>query len=116
MLAIILGLGSARLLKRLITALNSAGRRNLVWPVAVYGSVLTLMLLSALLTLSNPAWKLAASLLVSLGAICLYFSDLLLSWNRFISPIKNAPLITIILYHLGQIALVSGIISQFSTT
>ena len=75
--------------------------------------VITLMLLSALLTLNNPVWKTSASGLVAGGAILFYFSDVLLAWNKFVNPIKNGRLANMILYHLGQAALVAGVIIQF---
>ena len=112
-LAAILALGAARVLRRILLALRAKGHARLVWPVAIYGGAITLMLLSALLTLSNPAWGAAASLLVSLGAFLFYLSDIVLAWNRFVTPLKHGRLLNIILYHLGQIALVAGVVSQF---
>jgi uncharacterized membrane protein YhhN len=112
-LAVILALSAARLLRRIIAGMRQKGLRRLVLPVELYGTVITLMLLSALLTLYNPAWKSSASGLVALGAILFYSSDTLLAWNKFVNPIKHGRLANMILYHLGQFALVAGLINQF---
>jgi uncharacterized membrane protein YhhN len=111
-IAIVLGLSAARLLRRLIGAVRMTNKR-LVVPIIVYSIVITLMLLSALLTLSNPDWAAMPSLLVSLGAFLFYLSDIVLAWNRFVSPIKNGRMLNIGLYHLGQIAIVAGVAMQF---
>jgi uncharacterized membrane protein YhhN len=113
-LAIILALGAARILRRIIDGVRQKGLPRLVRPVSLYGMVITLMLLSALLTLNNPAWKTSAGGLVALGAILFYFSDILLAWNKFVNPIKNGRLANMILYHLGQAALVAGVLIQFA--
>jgi uncharacterized membrane protein YhhN len=112
-LAIVLALGAARLLRRIIAGIRQKGLPRLVLPVEVYGTVITLMLLSALLTLYNAAWKSSASLLVASGAVLFYFSDILLSWNKFVNPIRNGRLANIILYHFGQVALVAGVLLQY---
>ena len=71
------------------------------------------MLLSALLTLFSSWWNAYAAVLVSSGAILFYFSDTLLAWNKFVTPVKNGRLVNMILYHLGQFALVAGVMLQF---
>ena len=113
-LAVVLALGAARILRRVIEGVRQKGLARLVRPVSLYGMVITLMLLSALLTLNNSAWKLAAGGLVALGASLFYFSDVLLAWNKFVNPIKNGRLANMMLYHLGQAALVAGVLIQFA--
>jgi uncharacterized membrane protein YhhN len=112
-LAVILAVTAARLLRRVIAGVRQKGLRRMVFPVGLYGTVITLMVLSALLTLYDAAWKVSASGLVALGATLFYFSDILLAWNKFVNPIKNGRLANMILYHLGQFALVTGALLQF---
>jgi len=112
-LAIVLGLSAARLLRRITTGLASKGLRRLVGPVLLYGMVITLMLLSALLTLFRVEWKSIPALLVSLGAFLFYLSDIILAWNKFVNPIRNGRIMNMVAYHLGQIALVIGVVYQF---
>jgi uncharacterized membrane protein YhhN len=89
------------------------GLPRLVRQVQIYGTVITLMLLSALLTFNNANWDSSAAGLVAMGATLFFFSDVILAWNKFVNPIKNGRLANMILYHLGQAALVAGVIIQF---
>jgi alkenylglycerophosphocholine/alkenylglycerophosphoethanolamine hydrolase len=112
-LGVILALTAARLLRRILAGVSQKGLGRLIRPVALYGMTITLMLLSALLTLFSSWWNAYAAALVSSGAILFYFSDTLLAWNKFVAPVKNGRLVNMILYHLGQFALVAGVILQF---
>jgi uncharacterized membrane protein YhhN len=76
--------------------------------------VITLMLLSALLTLSNVQWSALASACVALGAVLFYASDIVLAWNKFIQPMPYGRMLNIGLYHAGQFLLITGVILQFS--
>jgi uncharacterized membrane protein YhhN len=67
-----------------------------------------------MLTLNTTDWKSSASGLVAMGAILFYFSDVVLAWNKFVNPIKNGRLANMMLYHLGQAALVAGVLIQFA--
>jgi uncharacterized membrane protein YhhN len=113
-LAVILALGTARILRRIIAGVRQKGLLRLVRPVGLYGGVITLMLLSALLTLNTTNWRISAAGLVTVGAILFYSSDVLLAWNKFVAPIKNGRLANMLLYHLGQAALVAGVLIQFA--
>jgi uncharacterized membrane protein YhhN len=113
-LAVILGLTAVRILRRILDGVIKQGLPRLVRPVALYGIVITVMLLSALLTVNNSAWKISSSGLVALGAVSFYFSDLLLAWEKFVSPIRNGKLAIMMLYHLGQFGLVAGVLLQFA--
>jgi uncharacterized membrane protein YhhN len=104
------GLG---VMQRIIGAMRAKGQTALASPVIVYGLVISLMLYAAVSTIYDPAWRTNAALSVSLGAFSFYISDLILAWNKFVSPVKNASLLNITAYHLGQIGLIAGVISQF---
>jgi uncharacterized membrane protein YhhN len=112
-IALLLAFAAARILQRLITALYQKGLNSMVRPVAVYGAVITLMLLSAFLALYSPRWPTLNSSLVALGAMLFYFSDIILAWNKFVTPVRNGRVINMVFYHLGQIALIGGVILQF---
>ena len=113
-IGIILAITAARFLRPILAGLREKGRSQLVVPVMVYGTVITLMLLSAILTIYRIDWKTSAAGLVSAGAILFYFSDVILAWNKFVKPIKNGRLMNMVAYHLGQIALVAGVVIQFA--
>ena len=114
LLAVMIGLGGARVLRRILSAMAEKGQVRMRRPVAVYSAVITLMLLSAMLKLTDPAWGTGASLLVALGAFLFFLSDIVLAWNKFVTPIQNGRTINISLYHLGQIMLAAGVVTQFA--
>ena len=113
-LAIFIAINVGRLLRRIVGAMRSKGENNRVLPVILYGTVISVMLYAAMSTIYNPAWTTSAAFFVSLGAFLFCASDALLAWDRFVSPIPNGRVWNIVLYHLGQIGLIAGVISQFA--
>ena len=113
-IGIILAMSAARILRRILAGVREKGLSRLVFPVVAYGTVITLMLLSAILTLYRLDWMTSASGLVNLGAILFYASDIILAWNKFVKPVRNGRVINMATYHLGQIALIAGVILQFA--
>lgn len=111
--AIVIGLGSVRVLRRILASLRAKGQNRLIVPVIIYGVVITLMLLAAMQTLFRLDWDATAALLVSFGAALFYFSDITLAWHRFVSPLNNGRMLNIGMYHLAQIAIVIGVAMQF---
>jgi uncharacterized membrane protein YhhN len=109
----LIGINISRLIRRIVEAMRQHGEDRLVLPVAVYGIVISLMLYAALSTIYDERWKTSAALFVSLGAILFVASDTILAWMKFVSPMKNGRVWNIVLYHLGQIGLIAGVISQF---
>jgi uncharacterized membrane protein YhhN len=77
--------------------------------VVVYSLALTLMALSALLTLTRPEWGLRAALPAALGGLLFFASDSLLALDRFVSPIPHGQFLVHLTYHLAQIALTIGV-------
>ena len=112
-MAVIVGLGSARVLRRILSALAENGNARMRIPVTIYGVVIALMLLSAMLKLTDLAWDANASALVALGAFLFFLSDIVLAWLKFVTPIQNGRVINIGLYHLGQICIAAGVAMQF---
>jgi len=113
-LAVILGVSAVRLMRRIVTAIRTKGQKRLVVPVIVYATVITVMLYAAMLTLFDAKWNASASLLVAAGAFFFYASDIVLAWNKFVSPIAKGRMLNIALYHLGQMLLISGVVAQFA--
>jgi uncharacterized membrane protein YhhN len=111
-ITIVIGLSTVRLLRRIVEGVRNTQPR-LTIPVIIYGTVITLMLLSALLTLFRPEWKSTPAYLVSFGAFLFYLSDIILAWNRFVSTISNSRMLNIGVYHLAQIAIIVGAAMQF---
>lgn len=82
---------------RILGALASTGQRELLGPVAVYMVAISTMVASALAS-RRP--------LAMVGAALFYASDSLIAWNRFVRPLRWAPLAIIVTYHLAQAGLV----------
>ena len=113
LLLAIIAINVNRLIRRIVGAMRAKGNDKLVIPVVVYGTVISVMLYAAMSTIYDPAWKTGATLLVSAGALFFVTSDAILAWNKFVSPVKNGRVWNIALYHLGQIGIIAGVISQF---
>ena len=113
-IGIILTVIAASVLWRILEGVRRKGQPRLVIPVVAYGTVITLMLLSAILTILRVDWKISAASLVSVGAILFYCSDIILASNKFVRPIHNGRVMNMVAYHLGQIALITGIVIQFA--
>jgi alkenylglycerophosphocholine hydrolase len=99
-----------RLIRRMAGAMQANQQTALIVPVIVYSLTISTMLYAAMSTIFDPAWKTSAAFFVSVGASLFYLSDLILAWNKFVSPINNGRLLIIITYHLAQIGLIAGII------
>ena len=83
------------------------------YPVFVYTLAISIMLLSALVTLVRPDWPLTPALLVSAGGALFVLSDGLLDENRFVRRIPRAEFYVRITYHLAQLALVAGVLMRY---
>jgi uncharacterized membrane protein YhhN len=113
-LLVFIAINVSRLLRRIVGSMRARGENRLILPVIVYGIVISIVLYAAMSTTSNLAWTPLAAFLVSAGALLFAASDVILAWMKFVTPLKNGRIWNIALYHLGQIGLIAGVISQFS--
>jgi uncharacterized membrane protein YhhN len=113
-LALFITLSVGILMRRIVRAMRANGRNKLIGPVILYGMVISVMLYAAMSTMDDPAWKASAAFFASTGAFLFIASDAILAWMKFVSPVKNGRVWNIALYHLGQIGLIAGAISQFT--
>ncbi len=113
-LAVIIGVGGARVIRRIIDPLAAKGQGHMRMPILVYSIMISLLVLSAMLKLTDVNWKAEAALLVSAGAFLFYISDIILAWNKFVAPVPYGRIYNIAAYHLGQIALIAGVVMQYS--
>jgi len=111
--AVMVSLGGARVIRRIVDALPSKGQARMRMPIIIYSTVISVMLLSAMIKLMDLTWDANAALLVSGGAFLFYISDIILAWNKFVAPIQHGRIYNIAAYHLGQIMLIAGVIAQF---
>jgi alkenylglycerophosphocholine hydrolase len=113
LLAIMIAWGSSRIIRRIMTPLAAQGQLHLRIPILIYAVTISIMLLSALIKLTDMSWNANAALLVGVGAFLFYISDLILAWNKFVSPIQNGAIYNITSYYLGQIMLIAGVVLQY---
>jgi uncharacterized membrane protein YhhN len=114
-LALALGVTAAAgfVYRRVSSGLTDSGNARLKTPVFVYTNVISLMLLTALLTLLRAEWRPEPALLASLGALLFFISDGILAWNKFVAPLQFGRLAVIVSYHLGQILITLGAAQHF---
>ena len=112
-LALLVTFTAAPVYRRVRNALIDREEDNLIRPVLIYTNVISLMLLTALLTLLRPEWAKGHALLASLGALLFFFSDGVLAWNKFVAPLRWGRLTVIVSYHIGQILITIGAASHY---
>ncbi len=109
-IAIGVGMAAGKFYERLIAALDAADKGFLKKPVAAYTLAISLMVLSALMLPFRTDIPRGGALIVAAGAVLFFASDALLAWNRFVKPLPQGRLWVRMLYHLGQLAIVLGVI------
>lgn len=82
---------------RIVRGAAAAGGGRLAGPVVAYMAVISAMVVSAV---AAGPWIAGA------GAVLFFASDGLIAWNRFVTPIRWAPVAIMVTYHLGQAGLV----------
>lgn len=112
-LAFVYAIMAARIYRRIATGLVERGKAGLRMPVLVYSAVITIMLLSATLTLFRVDWTTGATMLAFTGGALFFISDVILAFNRFVQPVRYGRVMNMAAYHLGQIALIVGVVLQF---
>lgn len=108
LIAIIVGLVSFRLARIILVGLKSSGNSNLQIHISIYSLTISVMVLSALLTLVRPDWLEGPALMVSAGGILFFISDAVLALHRFVAPIQRSELLVMITYHGGQVLIITG--------
>jgi uncharacterized membrane protein YhhN len=111
--ALLVGFTALRLYRAIADGLAASGRHTLKMPVLAYVVAISLMLISALLTLVRSEWDPMAAWLVSSGALLFFISDALLGWNKFVRLLRYGNIQVIIAYHLGQALIVLGAVAHF---
>ncbi|MBN8657978.1 MAG: lysoplasmalogenase [Anaerolineae bacterium] len=112
-LVVLIGWGGSKVIRRILVSVDEKGQGRMRLPIILYSMVISVMLLSAMIKLNDLTWTASAALLVSLGAFLFYLSDIILAWNKFVTPIPHGRIYNIAAYHLGQILLIAGVVAQF---
>jgi len=104
---------ASQIYRRIARGLEAGGQGRLKLPILAYMIVISLMLLSALLTLVRPEWSAVAALSASGGALLFMLSDTLLAWNKFVAPLRHNRVLVRMSYHLGQLLITLGAMLHF---
>jgi uncharacterized membrane protein YhhN len=94
---LIAGAIGAAIGSRVLVAVRRGPTPQLSAPVAVYMVVISAMVATALAT-GDPV--------AAAGALVFELSDSLIAWNRFVRPLRWAPVAIMVTYHVGQSLLV----------
>lgn len=113
-LAVLVIIVSGRVYRVLALEFDKNRMKRLKFFIVAYTILISIMLYSALLTLLNKEWDYSAALLISLGAILFYISDVLNAWNRFVETLPAGRLKIMLTYHLAQISLAIGAALHFT--
>jgi alkenylglycerophosphocholine hydrolase len=113
-IALLVAVTALRIYGAIVDGLAATGRHSLKMPVLAYVAAISLMLISALLTLIRSEWDPGAAWLLSSGAILFFVSDALLGWNKFVRQLRYGNIQVIITYHLGQALIVLGVAVHFT--
>ena len=109
--AALVGFFAASVFKRIRAGIIRVPRgKRFLTALSLYGITLTLMLLSAFLTLFKEDWLLMPAVISTTGAVLFYASDTMLVYDRFVRRFDHAQSYVHLTYHLAQFALISGAI------
>lgn len=112
-IALLVGITALRLYDAIAAGLVASGQHALKIPVLAYVIAISLMLISALLTLIRSEWDPGAAWSLSSGALLFFISDALLGWNKFVRVLRYGNILIIITYHLGQALIVLGAVAHY---
>lgn len=98
--ALIVAVSATVTLPKVLVRANAIGGQELAAIIAVYA-----LLLGAMAALAVGT----ASLMTAVGGVAFLASDALLSRDRFVRPMRAAPVLVAVTYHLAQFLIVLGL-------
>lgn len=105
---------AAQFYRRISAGLSGRGLSRLKPPVVAYMIVISLMVISALLTLLRTGWSPLSAMLFSAGALLFLLSDILLAWDHFVGRLGFGRTPRMVAYHLGQILITLGALAYLA--
>lgn len=114
------GVAAAVVLSYVLKGLHEKpGHRKMLIPVIAYSIAIGLMLISALLNLIRPEWRvegiagLPAAIFTAVGAAFFFVSDAMLASRNFVRRFTHDDFMIMSTYHIGQIVLAAGALMHF---
>lgn len=112
--AALVGVAAAVVFRRIRPGIMRVPRgKRFLTALSLYGLSLTLMLLSALLTLFRQDWQYLPAILAAGGALLFFSSDTMLVYDRFVHRFSHAQSYVHLTYHLAQFGIISGAVLHF---
>jgi uncharacterized membrane protein YhhN len=109
MAAVAVGLAASLVLRLIRPGILRVPRgKRFLTAVVLYGTTLTFMLLSALITLFRPEWQPLHAGIAAIGAALFFTSDSILAYDRFVRKLKHGQSYVHLTYHTGQACLIIG--------
>lgn len=87
--------------RRVLRSVQAGDTPELFGPVAVYMTVISLMVVSAF---GTGHWT------AILGALAFYASDAMIAWNKFVRELRHGKVAIIVTYHLAQVGLLLSLV------
>ena len=97
---------------RISKELIKSSKKKLVIPVNIYSLILFSMAFIAYGTIGSQNVVTTLGIIISIGATLFMLSDILLAWNKFVSPLLGGRFTTIIIYHIAQVLITTGVLLQ----
>lgn len=114
LVAAMVGVAAAVVFRRIRPGIMRVPRgRRFLSALSLYGVSLTLMVLSALLTLFRQDWNTVYAILVAGGAILFFTSDTMLVVDRFVKRFPHAQSYVHFTYHVAQFCIITGVVLHF---
>ncbi len=111
--AVLILLSSSIIFKKLHAGMVANDNTKMILPVAFYTIIISVMLYSAIMT--HPVWRSRFTLLLSLGALLFYISDVINAWVQFVGPVKRHRLKIMTTYYIAQLFIAIGATMHFLT-
>lgn len=112
-IAVLIILSGILIFRKLYAGMVANANTKMVLPVALYTLVISAMLYSAIMT--HPVWHSRFTLLLSVGALLFYISDVINAWVQFVGPVKHNRLKIMITYYIAELFIAIGATMHFLT-
>lgn len=99
--ALVVAGASGLAVPRVLRGARTAGGTELAVVVAIYATVLAVMVVLAFGT---------GAIATAIGGLIFLASDTTLAWNRFVQRLIRGPVIVIVSYHVAQVLIVAGLV------
>jgi uncharacterized membrane protein YhhN len=87
--------------------------RRMAFSLAIYGTMISVMLYSAVLNFLRPEWAFFPALLTGLGAVSFYLSDSILARQKFEKSTRFGRTLVMITYLTAQVFISVGAVLHF---